>query len=52
MLPECRNAAEGFSIATFDLQSSDVEGFMDALHEFQSVFHDCFVGSRVAASRL
>jgi hypothetical protein len=26
-------------IPTFDVQVSDVEGFMDELQEFQSVFH-------------
>jgi SRSO17 transposase len=26
---------------TFDVQVSDVEGFMDEFQEFQSVFHDC-----------
>jgi hypothetical protein len=42
MLPACRTEGEGFSIPTFDLEPSDVEGFMDALWEFQSAFHDCF----------
>jgi SRSO17 transposase len=42
MLPSCRTEGEGFSIPTFDLVPSDVEGFMDELWEFQSAFHDCF----------
>ena len=45
MLPACRTGGEGFSIPTFDLEPSDVEGFMDALWEFQSAFHDCFARS-------
>jgi SRSO17 transposase len=44
MLPACRTE-EGFSIPTFDVESSDVEGFMDELREFQSAFHDCFTRS-------
>jgi SRSO17 transposase len=42
MLPACRTEGEGFSIPTFDVVPSDVEGFMDELWEFQSAFHDCF----------
>jgi SRSO17 transposase len=45
MLPVCRTAGDGFSIPTFDVAPSDVEGFMDALQEFQSAFHDCFARS-------
>src|SRR5215813_3232050 len=45
MLPRCRTAGEPFVIPTFDVQVSDVEGFMDELQEFQSVFHDCFARS-------
>src|SRR5499433_128412 len=45
MLPRCRTAREPFVIPTFDVQVSDVEGFMDELQEFQSVFHDCFARS-------
>jgi hypothetical protein len=45
MLPRCRTAGEPFVIPTFDVQVSDVEGFMDELQEFQSVFHDCFTRS-------
>src|SRR5215468_9782434 len=42
MLPACRLDGEGFAIPTFELVPSDVEGFMDELWEFQSLFHDCF----------
>ena len=45
MLPRCRTAGEPFVIPTFDVQVRDVEGFMDELQEFQSVFHDCFARS-------
>ena len=45
MLPRCRTAGEPFVLPTFDVQVSDVEGFMDELQEFQSVFHDCFARS-------
>ena len=45
MLPRCRTAGEPFVIPTFDVQVSDVEGFMDELQEFQSIFHDCFARS-------
>ena len=45
MLPACRTESEGFSIPTFALEPSDVEGFMDELWEFQSAFHDCFARS-------
>jgi SRSO17 transposase len=42
MLPACRTTGAGFTIPTFDLVPSDVEGFMDAWWEFQSAWHDCF----------
>ena len=45
MLPACRTEGEGFSLPTFDLVPSDVEGFMAELWEFQSTFHDCFARS-------
>lgn len=45
MLPACRTEGEGFSLPTFDLVPSDVEGFMEELWEFQSTFHDCFARS-------
>ena len=49
MLPACRTDGEGFTIPTFDLIPSDVEGFMDELWEFQSAFHDCFSRSEPRA---
>src|SRR5262249_45261059 len=49
MLPACRTSGEGFTIPTFDLVPSDVEGFMDELWEFQSAFHDCFARSEPRA---
>ena len=49
MSPRCRTVGEPFVIPTFDVQVSDVEGFMDELQEFQSVFHDCFARSEARA---
>ena len=36
MLPAFRTEREGFSIPTFDVEVSDVEGFVEELREFQS----------------
>jgi SRSO17 transposase len=49
MLPRCRTAGEPFVIPTFNVQVSDVEGFMDELQEFQSLFHDCLARSEARA---
>jgi SRSO17 transposase len=49
MLPACRTDGEGFTIPTFDVVPSDVEGFMDELWGFQSTFHDCFTRSEPRA---
>src|SRR6516225_7327824 len=49
MLPRCRTVGEPFVIPTFDVQVNDVEGFMDELQAFQSVFHDCFARSEARA---
>jgi len=49
MLPRCRTAGEPFVIPPFDVQVSDVKGFMDELQAFQSVFHDCFARSETRA---
>ena len=49
MLPACRTGGESFAIPTFDLVPSDVEGFMEELWAFQSVFHDCFARSEPRA---
>ncbi len=45
MLPDIRTQGDPFSIPIFDLEPSDVEGFMDELQTFQSAFHDCFARS-------
>jgi SRSO17 transposase len=45
MLPEGRTPDDLFSIPTFDVLPSDVEGFMDDLRTFQATFHDCFTRS-------
>src|SRR5499426_1962986 len=49
MLPACRTNGKGFTIPTFDLVPSDVEGFMEELWAFQSAFHDCFARSEPRA---
>jgi SRSO17 transposase len=49
MLPACRTGGEGFAIPTFDLVPSDVEGFLEELWAFQSIFHDCFARSELRA---
>src|SRR5215468_7869800 len=49
MLPRCRTADEPFVIPPFDVHVSDVEGFMDELQEFQSIFHDGFARSEARA---
>ena len=49
MLPACRTDHEGFTIPTFELVPSDVEGVMDELWAFQSAFHDCFTRSEPRA---
>ena len=42
-------AGEPFTLPPFDVQVRDVEGFMDELQAFQSVFHDCFARSETRA---
>jgi len=49
MLPHCRTAGEPFVMPPFDVQVRDVEGFLDELQAFQSVFHDCFTRSEPRA---
>ena len=49
MLPTCRTAGDGFAIPTFDIQPRDVAGLIDALQEFQGLFHDCFPRSESRA---
>ena len=41
MLPACRTEGDGVAIPMFDVVPSDVEGFMDALWECPSAWHDC-----------
>jgi len=49
MLPACRTAGDGFIIPPFDLHPHDVTGFIEELHEFQALFHDCFPRSEPRA---
>jgi SRSO17 transposase len=49
MLPACRTGGEGFAIPTFALVPSDVEGFMEELWAFQSIFHAGFARSEPRA---
>jgi SRSO17 transposase len=49
MLPDCRTPDATFAIPAFDVTPSDVEGFVEELWEFQSVFHDCFARSESRA---
>jgi SRSO17 transposase len=49
MLPACRTPDATFAIPTFDVLPSDVEGFVEELWAFQSVFHDCFARSESRA---
>jgi SRSO17 transposase len=49
MLPACRTEGESFTIPTFDVVPSDVEGVVDELQAFQSAFHDCFPRSEPRA---
>src|SRR5262245_19102187 len=49
MFPRCRTADEPFVLPPFDVQVSDVEGFMDELQAFQSLCHDCCARSEARA---
>jgi SRSO17 transposase len=42
MLPACRTEDEGVVVPQLDLTVKDVEGFMQELAEFHTVFQDCF----------
>ncbi len=42
MFPDIRSHGEPFSIPTFDLVPSEIDGFMDALRTFQAAFYDGF----------
>ena len=43
MLVACRTQQNPDVQPTFDLTGTDVEGFLDHLHEFHQAFHSCFV---------
>ena len=49
MLPACRTDHAGYALPRYDLVPRAVEGFMDALGEFQSACHDCFARSEPRA---
>ena len=42
MLPACRTDGEGFAIPHLDLTPRDVEGFIQELVAFHTIFQDCF----------
>lgn len=42
MLPECRNQEHLFSVPIFEVNTSDVESFIDELRCFHDEFRDCF----------
>jgi SRSO17 transposase len=48
-LPACRTAGAGCAIPTFALAPGDVAGCVDALQEFQDLFHDCLPRSETRA---
>lgn len=43
MLPVCRTPDDVYAIPPFEVTCPDVEGLLDELHEFQTLFRDCFV---------
>lgn len=43
MLPVCRTPDDVYAIPPFEVTCHDVEGFLDALHEFHTLFRECFV---------
>ena len=43
MLAACRTQQNPDVQPNFDLTCTDVEGFLDPLHEFHQAFHSCFV---------
>src|SRR5216683_166645 len=43
MLPVCRTPDDVYAIPPFEVTCHDVEGFLDELHEFHTLFRDCFV---------
>ena len=49
MFPACRTEGDGFTRPPFALVPRDVAGFLDALQEFQGLFHACFPRSEPRA---
>lgn len=43
MLPACRTPDDVYAIPPFEVTRHDVEGFLDELHEFHTLFRDCCV---------
>src|SRR2546425_458775 len=43
MLPACRTPDDVYAIPPFEVTCHDVEGCLDELHEFHTLFRDCFV---------
>src|SRR5262245_16739415 len=42
MLPQCRTPSDVYTLPHFDVNASEVEGFLDELHAFHAAFRDCF----------
>jgi SRSO17 transposase len=42
MLPVCRTAGDIYAIPQCTIEASDVEGFLDELHDFHTAFRHCF----------
>jgi len=43
MFPVCRTPDDVYAIPPFEVTCPDVEGLLDELHEFHTLFQDCFV---------
>ncbi len=43
MLPVCCTPDDVYAIPPFEVTCRDVEGLLDELHEFHTLFRDCFV---------
>jgi len=43
MLPVCRTPDDVYAIPPFEVTCEDVEGCLDELREFHTLFRDCFV---------
>jgi SRSO17 transposase len=42
MLPTCRTPGDVYTLPQFDLNASEVEGFLDELRAFHAAFRECF----------